>query len=792
MAIAEFSRFLKGTSALFPAANDTSGGQLLTEYNLISRYRVDGDMNAPFECGPSYTRGKDDFELSSSYSSVLKVAPGAAIVNGYFIRSELDIEFDMTDAGLSLLSGALAIGLKTKFSSEISTQDSIMTDSTSIYYTGLNFVIMPVSEVKLPSSAGSADEVTMDLLLGTFDYIGGSISNIVNNDNKVAYIDSARIKTASSDSEGSSAVYPPVPQYAPNQMYVLCPYQDNKGNWMYWENVSSKLLDWDKYNPDAGESTCSLIVPQVNPHDSINENDLRKVTISLPAADYEKGKAGVITKTIIDVIKQFQATSNDISSWLNPATSEENRMIAYLPYIDSIDQVISVKTDLEASDYGRYVLVGLDNTQSTLDGGRAPSTMYIVNKEAIVVEGQENPEWRYFISMEPVFLSAAIPYATPDIVGGFKSIDLEGDAAQYTDRGYIFLDAEGHLRLRDYALLRSGLLAYALTQDFEESESVTAAGLQESLDNYVNDRILMPKADGSKDISVTIPSITSESPETASIVTLRNIDARFGSTLHLHLESVSDANVGINIQSCERIIIYVSGTTRCSIYIEDSEVFYNLSLIQYSSLSFNNVKFWYDDSYDDVTGMADQHIYVDDTNTVYFDPVEGDRAWADLSSYYLSTSSLDYHVQYGPHHVKFDKNGQIEEIGLSFLGTFTSEYLEKVQSSLVVGDFYLPSVPNFTIPVGRLYSRLSFSGDLNTVYQTDDVYTFIHSEMSAFCGEGDIKGAITQKVDVSQFSNTASSAGVRMLYGSISEGTDLSELYPGVSVIVGRKRSNRA
>ena len=83
-------------------------------------------------------------------------------------------------------------------------------------------------------------------------------------------------------------------------------------------------------------------------------------------------------------------------------------------------------------------------------------------------------------------LTGSIYLATEETIGGFYNIDQTE-----ADQGYVYRDSEGHLKLIDYEILRSGTLAYQLGSDINITGS-DLTDVQDQLTQYVNNRVVFP------------------------------------------------------------------------------------------------------------------------------------------------------------------------------------------------------------------------------------------------------------------------------------------------------------
>ncbi|MCM1361775.1 MAG: hypothetical protein NC235_07720 [Clostridiales bacterium] len=216
----DFIKFSVDTTNIFPMANTTKGGQLVTEYNLTARESISSDESIKYKSGPSYVHAEEDFFVSaqkpldnffpdmvSVSTSILQIAPGRGVVDGRFVESLVPIVIDLAAANAKCVAeletpigGNLAVGLRVMYSTEQtmagSVDAAVNTEiDSSEYFEGIQVVILPQDEFLLPTSKFTDADgnvidcglpenqgfVTAHLLLATFTYFNGTIDNIVNN-----------------------------------------------------------------------------------------------------------------------------------------------------------------------------------------------------------------------------------------------------------------------------------------------------------------------------------------------------------------------------------------------------------------------------------------------------------------------------------------------------------------------------------------------------------------------------------------------------------------------------------
>ena len=103
-------KFSVNTTNIFPMTNTTTGGQLLTEYNMRSRESVATTEQVEYYVGQTFVHGEKDFKVTcktgtSVYfqdatpisATELEIAPGRALVNGYYIESLVPILIDLKE-----------------------------------------------------------------------------------------------------------------------------------------------------------------------------------------------------------------------------------------------------------------------------------------------------------------------------------------------------------------------------------------------------------------------------------------------------------------------------------------------------------------------------------------------------------------------------------------------------------------------------------------------------------------------------------------------------------------------
>lgn len=408
-----FKRFAVATTNIFPLANSTAGGQLLTEYNLRSRESVDTDPSVKYMIGPSYTHSEDDFYVRVQQSddgvkissSTLEILPGRALVNGHFVESLAPILIDLSaanasrDKGQAALKGELSVGLKVMYSTKATIAGSMLVENDENVYEGIQVVVLPTSEFLTPSSNSSTqtDEsvVTAHLKLADFIYLNGKIINVVQNPNRSKTLSADRIGDV--DKLLSDIYVTKTGLNTRNHHYVFSSKStgdDVKDTWcpadeslMVWDSSPSEQNLTDaEYRAVLGKSIDAHFSPSsdgvelVIPHKQIDTSKdtsgkhkyMLPKRLSLPIADYGSENAGVVNAEYTKHIKQLRSELNNIYS----THSGKQR-----GYIASLTERSSLPPIGTTWNIGDYILIGNDSTlneSATQNIGVTVSTMYAV------------------------------------------------------------------------------------------------------------------------------------------------------------------------------------------------------------------------------------------------------------------------------------------------------------------------------------------------------------------------------------------------------------------------------
>jgi hypothetical protein len=311
----------------------------------------------------------------------------------------------------------------------------------------------------------------------------------------------------------------------------------------------------------------------------------------------------------------------------------------------------------------------------------------------------------------PVFLSGRIPFADTDVIGGF--LNVPDDA---TDAGYVYLDSEGHLRLRDYWLLRSGTAAYQIGEDVTIPTGLTIEGIQSYLDEYVNQRIAFPNINQQQRENPNVINIyitIDDSDGSGGTLTLYDIDSRFSTSIYLHIQGNATSAVTINVADCEKVRIdsMIGGSPTINLYRSclyyDSDIVNRLAVISDMTLWYE--RYTLDDPNISVDGMTVSQTM---SSTVY--------AMQDYSAseYWSTDNPNDNHFTVALHSITFGNDGVITKCGVYIRNESTSNIMT---GNFVIHDtFTLPLGPGLMYPVNRLNNKVKVTGQFISAYTVEN------------------------------------------------------------------------
>lgn len=872
-------KFPVDATNIFPCANTTKGGQLVTEYNLKSRESVDTHEYVKYKIGPSYVHGLEDFYVSvlndatgyfpnqnsngesiiTASSSILKINEGRGIIDGHFIETlvpiTVDLSLENTKAAMNKmpkLEGTLYIGLRIMYSTEQTIAGSICPENADDFYEGIQLVILPKNEFKLPIDVpDNPEKVTAHLLLATFDYYNERITNIQQNyPLKCQNVDASRIHNID---KLLSCEYLKKSGLNPKKLYIFAgkgedpitgydTWCDATDALMVWDNNSDMVTDIEfiKYAEKLGlniirgttdevfnnlitrypkatfESLSSGEIALVIPHKQVDypihtTHGLKQLyplmVYKLPVADFISNTPGTVDSQYTKEVKKITSMINHLFH----LTSGTQR--SYIPILSEDRSELPILN--QNWNAGDYVLVGEDNSIE-IDGTtltKAPASLYVVlpgitnsvqyigklenltsdilaentdnnigvainlkgvmlqsitmnsppdiqnadvyngyfhleeneyrgipnndyfaidvfmidkDGEQVIDPSSKQPLFtRYYYAVKssgkkqycdpPVWVTGEISLAETTRIGGFLNVDETA-----LDAGYVYLDDEGHLRLLDYQLLRSGTLAYQLGEDFETSSGLTISEIQEQLDEYINERVAFPNTrqlqkilaagdDGIlNEINIIIHLSAATEEEISSrenTLTIHSIDSRFNTNVNIQILGSADFNTVINIVDCEKVRIEtISGTPRINLI--RSCLYYDYNILNYLSLgTIEDMRLWYTKRKITDPDLVVDYMTVREFNT----PTKTSSL-----DFYDNTEPNDNHFLYGLQSLTFSGDGTI--IGCSLL--VRNDSTDNVQEGkFIIGKEYtIPQGGALMYPTRLLRKQIKVTGQFISAY----------------------------------------------------------------------------
>ena len=332
---------------------------------------------------------------------------------------------------------------------------------------------------------------------------------------------------------------------------------------------------------------------------------------------------------------------------------------------------------------------------------------------------------------DPFMLTGETPFASDTVIGGFLDVP-----ENYVDSGYVKLDENGNLRLIDYSLLRSGVLAYQLGSDFELPSGITNSEIQSNLDEYVNERVVFPNYQHVKDavnpnvitVNITLTRLDDDVTEDQDPIVIHDVDSRFEGILHLILNGNADTRTIISIVNCKKIKITDNtdtlsdpeNVTGPTIKLYNSSLCYDPIILNRLSV-IENMSLWYQRVYDTdpnlmVTGMTVQEL---DTPII-----------PQNISYWSEEDPNDYHYMYALQSVTFGNDGTIIGCGL-YVCNHSTTNINFADPSIVVSTFELPQTLGLSYPEKRMTKKLKVSGSFVNAYGTDGGFMTENTQFTA-------------------------------------------------------------
>lgn len=309
---------------------------------------------------------------------------------------------------------------------------------------------------------------------------------------------------------------------------------------------------------------------------------------------------------------------------------------------------------------------------------------------------------------DPLIISAEVAPATTTTIGGFLNIDQD-----QTGYGYVYMDEDNHLRMADFDLLVSGVLAYQLGEDVKTGVGADIATINEQLTQYVNERVAFPTPQHSATsntpsvitVTITLPEDVGDTHD----LYIFGIDSRFTTSVTLAFVGTSSADLNIHIADCERIKIEIPVGFLPKINLYRCNLYYDADVLN-SINSIESLQLWYERR-----SLSDPEIAVEGMRVSRLTPptvVQNETYWS-------GTQTGDSHYKYALQSITFSPTGVITECELLVTDNITSApNVSAISPAVNVGayQFTLPIDGNFTYPVNRLSKQLKVGGQFITAF----------------------------------------------------------------------------
>lgn len=315
---------------------------------------------------------------------------------------------------------------------------------------------------------------------------------------------------------------------------------------------------------------------------------------------------------------------------------------------------------------------------------------------------------------EALFITGEIPLAQESVIGGFLNVPEDT-----LDGGYVYRDENGYLRLLDYNLLRTGVLAYQLGEDIYLESGLTSEEIQAYLDEYVNDRVAFPNAThilNASNSNIIDIDIYLSAEDDKNEINIYNIDSRFNTAVRVNILGDATSTTTVNFINCQKLIISnnISGSPIINVY--RSCLYYDASLFNYirtcrtdtTSTGFQDLKLWYE-----MLDSTDPNLVVDGMTVSELDaPIV-----AEDIDFWNETVLNDNHYRYALHSITFSGDSTI--VGCSMLvGNETTANIQPGHH-IMSGSFELPQGSGLVYPKACVTRQLKITGTFVSCYKSD-------------------------------------------------------------------------
>lgn len=334
---------------------------------------------------------------------------------------------------------------------------------------------------------------------------------------------------------------------------------------------------------------------------------------------------------------------------------------------------------------------------------------------------------------DAVLITGGIPLATETQVGGFYNASTD---TAYSDAGYVYLDDTGHLRLMDYALLRSGTLAYQLGSDFRVPSNQTLEYIQAYLNESVNDRIAFI-SNAPLTSTPTMINVYITLPVEEGTINIFDIDSRFNTGVYIHFlveDKTKDySGISINITNCEKVRIDSSITTVPNgpiINIFRSCLYYDAEIINYvrtcdpnnlrstvlfpnyvDFTGFDNLRLWYARFTESDPELVVNGMEISQPNVAMT---------TQEIAFWDEAISEDNHYNYALRSITLSNSGKLIACSMYVSNGSTYQHVTAVNATthtIIADKFILPQGAALNYPMACIDSPIKITGTFSTAYR---------------------------------------------------------------------------
>ena len=444
----------------------------------------------------------------------------------------------------------------------------------------------------------------------------------------------------------------------------------------------------------------------------------------------------IIPNAVVNYIKHNNIVDNYLNDYIPPSLlggielgRVDSDKLDYQSY-DEVLELLGLTQDGQLVEDRPRGRIGVDYYRViyTNEDGEVFHTFYAVSEA-------ENKEY----INPPMRITADVPYAQEDVVGGFLNVP-----ETQIGSGYVYRNEYGYLQLLDYDLLASGVLAYQLGEDFNCPAGLASSEIQANLDEYVNTRVAFPNANQLANSStpyIIHIYINLSREDTGYEISLNNIDSRFGTAVYVHVSGEADSSCILNVIKCQKLRLDINVLGGLTVNLTDTELYYDpgtLDKIEFIS----GLKLWYDRFTSDDPDILVQNNSVEFTGT----PTKISN-----EEYWRVDSPNDNHYSYGLKGITLDSKGKI--VGAKLL--VTDDITGNVDDGSFIStfEFKFPQSIGLSYPATKLSKSIKITGEFVTAYPLQNQYLLKDNKFTARTYSKDeastLSGLISFKTDIS-------------------------------------------